>query len=161
MAKVITLVFLVVLSLVAYKFDKPDSKVTISSTHKIMVLKGDVKIILNYPSGKQKLIQTYIVKSGDTTITGEKVFHENGKLYMIGEIKEFERNGLWQTYYDDGKQWSETNFVNGVTHGKTITWYKNGQLRFTGYFKNGEKSGEWIWYDKDGKLNKKIELGTN
>ena len=112
-----------------------------------------------YDSGVVKLMESYVVDEGDTIVTGQKVFHENGQVYMMGKIKDKERNGLWKTYYEDGTPWSETNFNEGVTDGSTKTWYKNGKVRFTGFYTDGEKSGTWYWYDEEGKLNKKIELG--
>ena len=112
-----------------------------------------------YASGEVKLVESYFIDDGDTIITGEKVFHENGQVYMMGKIKDKERNGLWKTYYEDGTPWSETHFKEGILDGSTKTWYKNGKVRFTGFYTDGEKSGTWYWYDKEGELNKKIELG--
>ena len=112
-----------------------------------------------YSSGEVKLMESYVVDDGDTIIIGQKVFHENGRMYMMGNLKNKERNGLWKTYYENGTPWSETNFKEGITNGSTKTWYKNGKVRFTGFYTDGEKSGTWYWYDEEGKLNKKIELG--
>ena len=112
-----------------------------------------------YASGEVKLMEGYVVNDGDTIITAQKVFHENGQVYMMGKIKDKERDGLWKTYYEDGIPWSETHFKEGILEGSTKTWYKNGKVRFTGFYSDGEKSGTWFWYDKEGKLNKKIELG--
>lgn len=112
-----------------------------------------------YPSGKVKLMESYTVHNGDTVVTGNKIFHENGKVYMMGKIVNSERDGIWKTYYEDGTHWSETSFKEGLTHGPTTTWYKNGKIRFTGFYTDGEKSGTWYWYNEKGELNKKIELG--
>jgi len=112
-----------------------------------------------YPSGKVKQMESYIVESGDTVVTGQKVFHENGQVYMEGKTLDNHRNGVWKTYYKDGVQWSETSFKVGLTNGPTKTWYKNGKVRFTGFYTDGEKTGTWHWYDDKGELNKKIELG--
>jgi antitoxin component YwqK of YwqJK toxin-antitoxin module len=112
-----------------------------------------------YASGAIKLMESYVVKDGDTIITGQKVFHENGQVYMMGKLKDKERDGLWKTYYEDGTPWSETHFKEGITDGSTKTWYKNRKVRFTGFYTDGEKSGTWYWYNEEGKLNKKIELG--
>jgi antitoxin component YwqK of YwqJK toxin-antitoxin module len=117
------------------------------------------KNTIMYPSGKVKLAESYMIENGDTIVTAQKVYHENGQMYMFGNIVDHERNGVWKTFYDDGTPWSETAFKNGVTDGPTKTWYKNGKIRFTGFFKDGEKSGTWYWYDEKGNLNKKIELG--
>lgn len=112
-----------------------------------------------YPSGKVKLAESYRVENSDTVITGQKVFHENGQVYMMGKIVDHERGGVWKTYYEDGTPWSETSFKAGLTDGPTKTWYKNGKIRFTGFYTEGEKTGTWYWYDEKGNLNKKIELG--
>jgi len=112
-----------------------------------------------YPSGEVKMMESYQVENGDTVITGQKVFHENGQVYMVGKIVDHERDGQWKTYYKDGIPWSETSFKAGLTHGATKTWYKNGKIRFTGFYTEGDKTGTWYWYDDKGNLNKKIELG--
>ena len=113
-----------------------------------------------FPTGKPRIMQRYVIDNGDTVITGLKVLYENGNVFQEGDVKDNEKHGVWKSYYEDGKPWSETRFKDGLADGPSKTWYKNGQLRYTGYFKAGEKSGTWMWYDVNGKLNKKVELGN-
>jgi antitoxin component YwqK of YwqJK toxin-antitoxin module len=49
------------------------------------------------------------------------------------------KNGVVETYYDNGQQWSRTNYKNDKLNGLRETWYENGQQRSRSNFKDGVK----------------------
>ncbi|HEY0030734.1 MAG TPA: hypothetical protein VGC65_08245 [Bacteroidia bacterium] len=77
--------------------------------------------------------------------------YKNGGIKMQGMMKEGKREGLWKSWYEDGKPWSETTFSSGVRNGKTTTWYDNGNKRYQGAYTNDIESGKWIYWDEKGK----------
>jgi antitoxin component YwqK of YwqJK toxin-antitoxin module len=77
--------------------------------------------------------------------------YKNGVIRIRGTMKDGKREGLWKSWYDDGKPWSETTFKAGIRDGHTITWYPNGNKRYDGAYTNDEESGTWIYWDETGK----------
>ena len=45
-------------------------------------------------------------------------YYNNGKERMKGVIKEGKREGHWQAWYENGKLWSEAEYVKGINQGK-------------------------------------------
>ena len=83
-------------------------------------------------------------------------YYNNGKEKMKGAIKEGQREGLWQAWYENGNLWSEAEYKKGLNHGKSITYFENGKVRYEGRYEDGKKVGVWKYYDEAGKLVKTI-----
>ncbi len=82
--------------------------------------------------------------------------YPNGSTKTIGEVdEEGRRNGVWVSYFENGKKWSETNFINGLRHGHSIVFYPNGRVWYFGDYTKDKKSGEWVFYDEEGNVTKK------
>ena len=47
------------------------------------------------------------------------------------------KNGVVETYYDNGQLASKTNYKNGERNGLRETWYENGQLESRVTYKDG------------------------
>lgn len=104
-------------------------------------------------------------KSADTTaVAGESEnyveYHPNGLVKITGKKINGKREGLWRSYYEDGKQWSETTFRNGVKNGRTRTYYENGMMRYSGQYKDDERVGVWKFYNDKGALDKTLDMSS-
>lgn len=89
-----------------------------------------------------------------------KELHPNGKLKITGNLVKNIRQGLWISYYQDGKVWSETNYSDGKKHGKSTSYYTNGNLRYLGHFTEDKKDGQWFFYNEEGEFEKEIDYDT-
>jgi len=65
-----------------------------------------------------------------------QINHPNGKHYLKGELKNDEKEGTWEFYYD------------------------NGQLQAVEKYSGGRPVGVWKYYDETGKLTKRIDQLT-
>lgn len=96
---------------------------------------------------------SFATRTDSVVSNGEQIYyHKNGKVEMIGMMKNQKRDGLWKSFYEDGTPWSETTFKDGKKEGKTTTWYENGQKRYEGFFQNNVESGRWVFWNEDGTI---------
>ena len=56
-----------------------------------------------------------------------------------GKVKDGKKDGLWETYYEDGKLSSNRNYKNGKRDGLWETYYEDGQLSRKFNYKNNKK----------------------
>lgn len=88
----------------------------------------------------------------------EDGFHElkypNGNMKSTGTISNGKKEGLWVFYREDGKKWSECEYLEGKPHGKVISYHPNEAVYYIGYFNQGVKSGIWMFYDEKSNLIK-------
>ena len=94
------------------------------------------------PSGKDSTA----VQDGESILR-----YKNGVIKMRGFMKAGKRDGPWQSWYENGLQWSESIYDNGIKNEKTTTWYENGQKRYEGFYTNDKPSGVWIYFNEAGK----------
>ena len=118
------------------------------------------KVAERYPNGAVRLIEyNTLNEAGDTILLRSESFYETGQTYIKGSFDENgERNGYWVSYRDDGKIWSEGEFLNGINHGLTRAFHENGKLYMEGSYKNGHKDGYWRFYTPTGELEKEIKF---
>ena len=105
-----------------------------------------------YPDGSPKRVCIYKGKGENREMIRETIFYENRQMQMDGEYKDGKRNGLWVSWYMNGKKWSEGTFKNGKSEGRRVTYFENGKVRYDGAYKNDQRVGKWRFYDETGKL---------
>ena len=105
------------------------------------------KVISSYDNGQPAKVRYY--DKGGQCIR-EVEYHEDGKLYMEGGIKNNLRDGEWTSYFPDGKVQSKGYYENGIRLGKALVYYENGNLWMEGLYSNDKMCGEWIIYDEQG-----------
>lgn len=100
----------------------------------------------------------------DTVLVNEKgekreelQYFPNGKIKIFGKYENGKRTGLWAAFFDDGRKNSETEYVNGEKHGKSLVWYSNGELFYQGYYERNEKVGLWKFYSRKGKMEREVD----
>ena len=94
----------------------------------------------NYYYKDGSLLQTSNYKPGDTTEYLLTYYNELKK----NTIKE--GNGVFETFYNSGKQKKKISYENGVPNGNYFHWNPNGNMRIKGNYKNGKKEGLWMEY---------------
>jgi antitoxin component YwqK of YwqJK toxin-antitoxin module len=77
-------------------------------------------------------------KSGDNTEVGK---------YIIGL-----KDGVWKSFYPDGKLRFKGNFSQGNPDGPQIFYFENGRIKEEQHFKMGIREKSWKKFDEEGNL---------
>lgn len=82
-----------------------------------------------------------------------KTYYQNGKVKSDETFKNGKRIGTCKYYAENGKLLYEENFNNnGLKEGITNAFYENGQLESSYNYRNGEMHGVFKEFHEDGKL---------
>lgn len=112
---------------------------------------GDLMKVYNYQCDKlnSKLIfdDSCRVKSGKWI----EDFFDKKTIRNKGYLKNYNKEGKWEKYYNDGVLRQVINYKNDVRQGECIYYYDNGNLSYKTNYKNGKESGAYKFYDKDTK----------
>jgi antitoxin component YwqK of YwqJK toxin-antitoxin module len=130
---------------------------------------GEVLYEVNLINGNGKI--SYKLPETDITINeeylnGKEVSPENGKDITINRFRRFGGGKIIEKTFENGqlngvythrnlqskKITHETNYKNGLKHGKDKSWYNNGQLSEEGQYENDLKHGVWQEWYENGKL---------
>lgn len=108
--------------------------------------------------GTQKLFavngkpeRSFIYKLGK--LYSETYFDEKGNA--LGNINYRPEESSYKVVYkfNNGKTDVEIDYVNGVKHGKYISYNYYGDVTLEGGYNNGEMNGKWTWYHPNGKVS--------
>lgn len=103
-------------------------------------------------------------------------FHPNKTLSSAGLYVNGKKQGVWRSYYSDGRMKDSTTYENGYIKDIRMEWYANGfpmdSLKYnsdgsavqvswfndgtpgsSGKYQNGKKNGVWQYFHKNGKLS--------
>ncbi len=110
-----------------------------------------------FENGKYKVSNTWSENGVPNVIDGEgdyiSYYGNSGNIFEKGVIKNGSREGLWETNYDSlGAVMYRLNYLEGILHGKSETYYLNENLLVEGNIENGEKVGKWSWYYEFGEI---------
>jgi len=78
--------------------------------------------------------------------------YKNGVIKAKGYYNSGRKYGEWQSFYPDGKLWSDEYFTLGLPDGKITVWYDNNKKMYEGVYKNGHPIGTWSYWNEEGKL---------
>jgi len=81
-----------------------------------------------------------------------RIFSEDGKLEIRGQIDSNRNVGKWQYFYSSGEVESEGYFNNDRPEGNWIWNYPDGKKKEEGSYHNGERIGMWYQYDNNGEV---------
>lgn len=92
--------------------------------------------------------RTYFYKLGE--MYSENYFDQDGN--ELGKINyRAKQNNFKLNYkFSNEKTDVEVDYVNGLKHGKYISYNFYGNKLLEGNYKNGDMDGEWIWYYPNG-----------
>lgn len=79
-----------------------------------------------------------------------ETFYENGNLKSKGIYLNNKKEGLHQWWYSNGSIEREGLYINGKKDGLYKWWYPNGQLYIMGEYKGGILLDKNICYDMNG-----------
>jgi TonB family protein len=99
-----------------------------------------------HPNGKIAIRKTAI--SGITLTETYQEFNEAGLLMLNGNYLSTKKQGVWTSYYPNGKKKSETPYARGAVTGIYRKWHANGKLLIEMDCRNGATvSQPKIWND--------------
>ena len=89
-----------------------------------------------------------------------RIFSEEGKLELQGQLDSNRNVGKWQYYYPNGQIESEGYFVSDLPEGKWTWYYQGGTVREEGIFQKGIRIGMWYQFNNSGEIifEKKYDL---
>ena len=103
-----------------------------------------------YTDGKLKAIA---VMSDDGQTARTVSYANNDRKIAEGNYRNEKKDSTWKYYSDyDGALLSEENYTLGVKNGVFLTFYPNGKMAERINYRDGQKDGEWIQYFNDGNL---------
>ncbi len=76
----------------------------------------------------------------------------NDDVIEQGKYSDNRKDGLWITYYPDGKKKNEITYVNGKAIGPARFYYNDGNLSEEGFWNIDHWEGEYKFYHKGGQL---------
>lgn len=91
----------------------------------------------------------------------EKVLDPEGRLQMEGMKRNGLRQGVWTSYFGDGRVRSRSEYADGVLNGLTTVFRPGGTPYYTGQYNMGVESGEWRFYDEAGNLERTVQYGAD
>src|SRR5205085_12011245 len=62
------------------------------------------------------------------------------------------KDGLWITYYENGKLKDKTTYTKGDITGEYFQYFENGNVSQKGVYYKGKADGKTEVYDEDGKI---------
>ncbi len=126
------------------------------------------------PSPNFKVKRSVDTKPDGSEVLREKIFYENGSVWLESNLSEDGTIHKWTYYYKTGNPyWSAMTvneklnsqfihwydngqvaeiieFSNNAENGKAIFYYPNGQVAMEGKYREGKMVGEWKFFNEDG-----------
>ena len=121
---------------------------------------GKPLMIENYEDGKLEGFFVEYDDAGNEISKGQFVENaEDGEwIYLHGNVMEkgsyFDgmRQGIWKTWFENGKLASEIEFEQDLPNGRFVIYWENGVTKLIGKYVTGLPSGVWRKYDEEGTL---------
>lgn len=102
-----------------------------------------------WPNGQKKLELEYNCGVRD----GQRVaWYEDGKLWSQGEFVNGKDHGHWIVWFSDETKSQEFTMVHGAWHGVHTVWGANGTKRMEVEWVDGKRQGPLKIWDADGNL---------
>ena len=139
----------------------PEPKTEIDIKYGLIFKQGDSKpfsgVVKDTVNGK--MIEYEVI---DGKKNGEfKTYFNNGKLEMVGRIKENLNQRKWTYYYQTGQVESEGTFKDDLPVGKWKWFYENGRIKEEGIYVKGDREGRWVLYEADSKIKEEKMFRQN
>jgi antitoxin component YwqK of YwqJK toxin-antitoxin module len=78
--------------------------------------------------------------------------------YMVD--KKGNKNGVYTSYYQNGKQSLTVSYKNGLKHGPYTAWHENGNKSDEGSYLDNNRDGMFSSYSEEGRLMEQIVFGN-
>jgi antitoxin component YwqK of YwqJK toxin-antitoxin module len=121
---------------------------------------GNIRKIEYYKNGKLEGSQIEYDEQGNEIAKGDYYngVREGDWFYHVGDYKETGqytlgyKNGIWKSYYKNGKLAFIGLFDEGQPKGKHIYYHKNGVKKQVGKYQAGLKNGNWKTFNENGEV---------
>jgi antitoxin component YwqK of YwqJK toxin-antitoxin module len=121
----------------------------------IMSYDGNIKHIYYYRSKLENGNILYYYQDYYGIREGEVYcFYENGKLFYRTTFINDQINGKFESFYTNGQKYILSNYKNGILHGTFYEYFYNSQLLFQEEYKDGKLNGKMSIWSYDGKKRK-------
>ena len=99
----------------------------------------------------------YTVQKGTDIREGVAVsYHPNGKVAIEAPYKDGKLDGVFRSYYENGKRWQTIGYRAGIEHGISTDYYDNGMKKLREVYKDGVLDGMSEEYNERGLVWRKI-----
>lgn len=103
------------------------------------------------------LARVYTVLAGTDVREGVAVsYHPNGKKAVEAPYKNGKLDGVFRSYYENGKLWQTIGYLEGVEEGVSTTYFENGSKKSKEVYRNGILNGTSEEYYENGNLRRKL-----
>ena len=101
------------------------------------------------------LINASVIAQGSTPsyvkVTSNKVkvtwYHDNGNVKESGYFVNNSKDGVWETFTENGIKTSEANYSNGMKDGNWTIWNEEGNLTYHIVYEDGKRVLATQWDD--------------
>lgn len=113
------------------------------------------EFIYYFPNGRTKAIVNQL-DSG--RVTHMKSFHPNGRILAQGKYVNQQKDSTWLYYNaEDGSLSAEEHYINHSREGVWKTYYPEGRVAEEISYANNMKNGPWIQYFTNGNVKMKAQ----
>lgn len=116
---------------------------------------GQRKQIKNYYDSEQKNVkELYHTIQNDTSVLDGlyKTYYQDGKVKTVGFYTKSQATDYWEYFYQNGNLKMEGIINNFLNQGHWIFYYENGNKSMEGNMDKGKKNGFWRFYNEDGSI---------
>lgn len=82
----------------------------------------------------------------------QKLFYQNGSLFMETPFLNGKKNGIQKIYYNNQNLLTQINYVDDQINGDVTVYYSNGNVKMTVTYQNGQKTGSGKMFYWNGNL---------
>lgn len=86
-----------------------------------------------------------------------KTYFPDGRVAEEVSYRDGVKDGPWIQYFTDGTVKMKTNHRNDLLEGLYVIYHLKGGVEVSGTYLNNAKHGTWVYLDEDGVLEKKEE----
>ena len=110
---------------------------------------GWLELVTQYDTAGNILVENNLKKG-----TGPLIFrHYTGKNMVEGNYKNYELDGIYNTFYFDGSPQKINYYKHGEYDSIFHAYYFGGVLKVDGKYKYGNRVGVWKYYFENGKIS--------
>ena len=101
----------------------------------------------SFENGKLKVVAEY---QNDQRNGDYQIFYESGNVRVRGRCANGREEGPWTVYFEDGSVLSITNYLHGLKEGLYREFYANSAISKSGVFRNDQYDSVWIVLNPEG-----------
>lgn len=141
------LILILFLLFSAINYSQNHTKIEFTENDKLIYLDSLGKISAESDHLYYRIIKDYKLDKASYQVYD---FYKSGALYVSGISNSKDwvlKNGLFTSYYENGRKKTTANYVNRVIEGESVYWFKNGNKKSVSNYIKGKKEGEETqWY---------------